>query len=409
MHNQGSLRRRIVAAYVLLACVVCGCFGIAAYVTIQSIENVFIDKRLARAADQLIDRHWRGLPQDLPLNISLFQGAATPVRLKQLPPGVHEIAMDGQALHVFVRDDRGERFFLTDDESDFDSIELNVYVTLAAAFLVCLGLAVLLGRLTASRVIAPVTTLAQAVGQDDETRELPFVGSHDEVGVLARAFAARTEQLQRFLQRERLFVGDVSHELRTPLTIILGAAELLTARLRERPDLLAPAERIMRTAADTTERVGALLLLSRSPEMVDAPRIALAPLIRQEMDRCQSLLADKTLTLSMQASEDVHVHARPELASIAIGNLIRNACQFTEEGYVKVTLEPGRLVVEDTGTGIPSSLRERLFERFVRGSADPSTGSGLGLSIVRRVAEHLGWGIALEDRPGGGSRFILSL
>jgi signal transduction histidine kinase len=73
-----------------------------------------------------------------------------------------------------------------------------------------------------------------------------------------------------------------------------------------------------------------------------------------------------------------------------------------------VKLTPGLVVVEDTGAGIPKSVRDQLFERFVRGSSEAVTGTGLGLAIVKRVAEHLGWDVRLEDRPGGGSRFLLS-
>ena len=223
--------------------------------------------------------------------------------------------------------------------------------------------------------------------------------------MLARAFSARTEQLNRLLARERWFVGDVSHELRTPLTVILGAAEVLCAMAKDRHDLLPVAERIRRTAADSAARVGALLLLSRAPETVGAPRTALIPIIRHEMQRCQPLLDGKPVTMRLDAPVEVHVPARPELAAIAIENLLRNACQFTETGQIGIALAPDRLTVDDTGTGVPPAIRERLFDRFVQ--ADTSTGSGLGLAIVRRVADHLGWQVHFEARPGGGSRFVL--
>ncbi|MDE2297924.1 MAG: HAMP domain-containing histidine kinase [Burkholderiales bacterium] len=409
MRSGGSLRRRIVAAYVLLACAVCTFFAVAAYAAMMTIESRLIDRRLERAAAQVLDRYWRGLPLGVPVNVALYRDHDIPPRLRGLGPGMHEVTEGGPPMQVLVRVDRGLRFVFTDDDTDFENIRLTVYQVLGAAFAACLVLAVVLGRATASRVIAPVTALARAVEQDDGKRVVyPFVQSGDEIGVLARAFSARTEELNRFLARERWFVGDVSHELRTPLTIMLGAAEVLCARLHESADLHATAERIRRTAADTAERVSALLLLSRAPETVDAPRIALTPLIRHEMERCQPLLHRKAVTMTLGAPTEVHVFSRPELAAMALGNLIRNACQFTEEGHVLVALEPGRVVVEDTGVGVPDTIRERLFERFVRASADESTGSGLGLAIVRRVADHLGWDIRFEVRQGGGSRFILS-
>lgn len=411
MRSFWSLRARIVAAYVLLACAVCGAFGFAAFRVIGSVEDRLIDSRLARTADRLAERRQQGRTMDLPPSVTVYSKDTMPPALRGLGPGTYELPTDGISVNVLIRRDAaGETFALTDNDADFESIKGDIYIALGLAFVACLGLAVVLGRATASRVIAPVTALAQAVEADHGPQDFPLLQSTDEMGLLARAFAARTEALQKFLDRERWFVGDVSHELRTPLTVMLGAAEVLQANAADRPDLAEAAGRIRRTAADTTERVGALLLLSRAPETVGAPRTALEPIIRQEMERCRPLLARKDVTMTLDSKGEVHVFGRPELAGIAIGNLIRNACQFTERGRVTVRLEAGRVVVEDTGVGIPPALKERVFDRFVRAHQDvPTGGSGLGLAIVRRVAEHLGWTVTLEEPPGGGSRFILGL
>jgi signal transduction histidine kinase len=133
----------------------------------------------------------------------------------------------------------------------------------------------------------------------------------------------------------------------------------------------------------------------------------LSPLVKQELERCAPLLKDKAVTTRLDVKDEVWILARPELVSIAIGNLLRNACQYTEQGTVTVSLETHCIVIEDSGVGLPESVRSRLFERFVRGHDESIAGSGLGLSIVKRVVEHLGWNIQLEDSPGGGSRFTL--
>ncbi len=402
-----SLRYRIVAAYVLLTCAVCGCFAIVAFFALQAVEDRMIDQRLSQAAPGLIERYRQGLAITEPGEATLYHGRDIPPALTGLKPGVYDTVIGDSAHQALIVDDKGERYAIAQDDSDYERIKRSVYEALAVAVPACLLLAVLLGRITASRVIAPVTALADAVRKEDMTSELPSLRAGDEIGVLARAFAARTNALGTFLARERLFAGDVSHELRTPLTVILGAAELLQARLHGKDELLPIVERVRRTAADTADRIGALLLLSRAPESVDAPRIGLTPLIEQEMERHRPLLEGKPVELQFESSAEVYVFAQPELVGIAVGNLIRNACQFTEQGRVTVRLLVDALVVEDTGVGIPLAIRERLFERFVRGSADPLTGSGLGLAIVRRVADHLGWRVSVEDREGGGSRFIV--
>lgn len=407
MRSDGSLRHRIIAAYVLLALVLCAVFAGAAFFTVEAVEREFIYKRLTVEFDRLIARQRQGISTDLPVDMQLYRGSEIPQAMGQLAPGFHEISVGDNTFDLLVGTDAGERLILLVDDSGFESIETGLVLLLTAAFLSCVLLALLLGRMTASRVIAPLTALADAVQRDAERDALPSLDSHDEVGMLARAFAARTAELHRFLIRERLFTGDVSHELRTPLTVILGAAELLVLKL-DQPQLVDAAERIRRTASEASQRVTALLLLSRAPETIGAPRIALRPLVQYEMERCRPLLAEKPVDLRLDAADEAWVFARPELAAIAVSNLVRNACQFTERGAVIVRLTPEFALVEDTGTGLPQAVRARLFERFVRGRDEHATGSGLGLAIVKRVAEHLGWQLYLEDRAGGGSRFILT-
>lgn len=406
MRPERSLRGRIVATFALLTLIVCAFFAGMVFFSLHEIEKKLIQDRLSAAADWLIARRDRGAPADSPLGIRLVHGHDVPVEMATLAPGFHELTVGRDTVHVIVRTRDGERFVAIDDANDFERIELEIFIGLTVGLALCAMLAVLLGRMTASRIIAPVTALAEAVEKDALNDGTPSNAAKDEIGVLARAFAARTAELQRFLIRERLFTGDVSHELRSPLNVILGAAELIAVRAVDQPDLAAAAERIQRTAAETAERVSALLLLSRSPEVLDAPRIALQPLIEREIERCRPLTSGKPVNLRFDSGNNVHVFARAELAAMAIGNLLRNACQYTECGEVVIHLTREAIVVEDTGPGLPESLRERVFERFVRGSAD-GTGSGMGLAIVKRVAEHLGWTLRLENRTGGGTRFIL--
>lgn len=409
MRREGSLRGRIVAAYALLAVAVCGFFAIVVFFAVQEVEKYLVQKRLASIAEWHIARQQQGVGTELPPGLAVFAGAAIPAAMRALPPGFHELAEGRRTVHVLVgAGGNGERFAAVDEISDFERIEREILRGLVAGILVSALLAALLGRMTASRVIKPVTALADAVTQDTLDERAPSIALNDEIGVLARAFAARSTELRRFLARERLFTGDVSHELRTPLTVILGAAEVLSVRLDDRPELLAIVKRIQRTAQDTTDRVGALLLLSRAPEALDAPRLALVPLVEREIERCRPLLASKPVQLVFEQREETWIFARAELVEMAIGNLLRNACQYTEQGKIEVRLKAGSLVIEDTGPGLPGSVRAQLFDRFVRGADDRESGAGLGLAIVKRIVEHLGWEVQLEDREVGGSRFVLT-
>ncbi|SDG71980.1 Signal transduction histidine kinase [Pseudomonas benzenivorans] len=407
MHPSRSIRGRLIAAYVLLAVIIGGVFAGSAFFVVAEIENELIDERLYRAAELWAASPYRSV-QPPTSDLSFFIGKQVPQPLKQLGLGTHELRLNGRGLHVLIGERHGERYAIVDDQSDFESIESSSYVALGIAFLGGIVLAVLIGRVSASRVILPLTSLASAVQDEPQAASLPGLDATDEIGVLARAIGDRTQQLSLALQRERWFTADVSHELRTPLTIMLGAAEVLSRRLQDRPDLLAMTERISRNASDTAQQVAALLQLARAPEDAEFTRVALRPLIQHEIERCQPLLRGKPLIIQLTADEDVAVQAVPELVTIALSNLLRNACQHTEQGVISVQLDATQIVVEDTGSGLPEAVRARLFDRFVLGG-ESSSGPGLGLSIVKRVTEQLGWTVRHEPGSKGGSRFVLHL
>ena len=411
MKRNLTLQRRITTAFLLMAFVLCSFFSLAAYIAVEVSESQLIDHRLEKEADRLIDQHVNHRPP-VPEEINFFINDAIPAYLRDLPEGMHEVMHEDKEVTVIVRKKGEETFVITDDTSDFEITEVLIFMAITAGFIASLALSLILGMAFARRIVAPVTQLAEAVSNHEAPSALPSLSSQDEIGMLARAFAARTEQLQQFLADEKLFTGDVSHELRTPLTIMLGAAELLETRLSQStdpqsPDNLVVAERIRRIAAEASERVSALLLLSQSPQILGAVPLSIAHVIEREIERYLPLVENKPVDITFTGSSAIQVQARPELAGIAIGNLIRNACLYTERGQILVTLHSDRLVIEDNGPGVPENVRARLFERFVRGADSPHVGSGLGLAIVKRVADHLGWQIHHESPADGGSRFTL--
>jgi signal transduction histidine kinase len=402
-----SFRQRIVVGFALLIAIICALLSVIVVFTFEAIEDYLFSQKLEAELLWQVARIEPGEIPDMRPGRHFFNQTTAPAEYLALAPGYHDLEQGRTATHVWVLDQDGQRFILTSDESDFEDLERVLYQSLVAGWLLCLGISIGLGRLTAGRIIAPVTALANAVLASRPEHELPGLQAPDEIGALARAFAARSVELKGFLTRERLFTGDVSHELRTPLTVSLGAAELISAQA-ENPVVLAAAERIRRATTDMTERVDAFLLLSRTPDLLDAPRISMREVLSRELERHQSQLAGKPVDLEVALpSEEVFVHARPELVAIAVGNLLRNAFQYTASGYVAVRLSSIQLIVEDSGPGLPESVRSRLFERFVRGDNEQMAGSGLGFAITRRITEHLGWQLSLEDPPAGGSRFVL--
>jgi signal transduction histidine kinase len=402
MRPAESLRRRIVVAFLLFGIGASLFFAIIAALAVEGIEVQLVDKRLEAAAAWAVPRQAAGLDVDMPAGLRFQRGDAIPALLRGLDDGVHKVDVGTVRLHVLAGHDRRGNWVLVDHESDYDKIEVVVYSMFAAVFLGFVLLAALLGGFLGTRVVAPIRELAEAVGM--ETAPPALTGRADELGVLARALEAHTAAMRAVLDRERYFTGDVSHELRSPLTVIMGAAEILMQQAS--PGVRAPAERIYRAAHEAAECVTVLLLLARAPELGEQPPVAVGQVAEDEVEKYRPLVAGKPVALRFVDGPDLAVRAPRELCAAAIGNLVRNACQYTDQGEVRVSVLPGRVVVEDTGPGLPPAVVATLGS-----SGCPSSGSGgtgLGLALARRICDFLGAGFDYAPREGGGSRFTIT-
>lgn len=405
MRRVESLRRGITAAFVLFGVVLSLLFAMLAALAVEGIEVHLVDNRLADAAEWALPRRAAGLETALPAGLRFHLGDEIPARLRGLAPGVTDIELDGLGLQVLSGASPQGPYVVVDYESDYEKVELVVYSLFGACFVGCALLAASLGGFVGRRIVLPMRELADAV--TGGAAALPHAGREDELGILARALDARTSQLRAFLDRERFFTGDVSHELRTPLTVIMGAAEILMHDA-EHAAVRGPAARIYRAAREATECVTVLLLLARAPGVGTLAPVSVSAIARREVERHQDLVSGKPVVLRCTGNAEIAVRAPEELCASAIGNLVRNACQYTEQGAVTVWLEPGRIVVDDTGPGLPDAVREVLGQGERTAPSSGSAGTGLGLSLVTRICEYLGATFDYAQRPGGGSRFTIT-
>jgi PAS domain S-box-containing protein len=239
----------------------------------------------------------------------------------------------------------------------------------------------------------------------------------------------RTQELQRALDLERLeaerlraedemkttFLHAVSHDLRTPLAAILGLAVTL-----EREDLtLEPAEardlahRISQNARRLDRMAGDFLDFERLARGVAEPnytRVDVGALIREIVAESE-LVAERQLAVEVAP---IAIRADPAMLERIVENLLANTAKHTPaSARIWVTLTKRahgvELVVEDAGPGVPDDDKERIFEPFRQGAAAATTGSGVGLALVARFAELHGGRAWVEDRPGGGASFHVTL
>lgn len=339
-------------------------------------------------------------------------------------------------LHFFVYHQDEQSYILTYLEDDkivmanypvlaiFEQLEDIFANALRVAVVLSLLIAAIFSQLSSRQITKPLLHLKNAVETDHQNlTQLTHLPS--EVGVLARAIDEKNHKLEQYLKREQLFTGDVSHELRTPLTIIMGASEVLTSQLQNDSHLSEFANRISNTAKETSEIITALLLLSRAPEKLDTPQTSINSIAVSEVERLTYLLRHKAVPCTVSAEKEFAAYVRPELLKMALGNLIKNAFQYTDEGEVIISIDAEKITVTDTGLGIPEALMPLLYERFERlEQSNKSTslptdvsqehtagykveGTGLGLSIVQRIMAHMDWQLTHQANASGGSTFII--
>ena len=332
-------------------------------------------------------------------------GRDTPAEVKKLLPGNYNITIKRTEYRVLVADRNGARYFLLFDmgRHHFQEMEFLLQMSIFALFMTIISSAG--GFWLAGRVTAPVTRLAEQVGNaepKDVIMPLTMLTGNDEVAGLARAFARYHLRLKEFIQREKYFKADVSHELRTPLAIMRGTVEVLeqdeslSAKQREQ------ISRIRRAVQDMTELTAALLLMAHEYQhTAEEPPCNIAEVTLACVEKHQHLIGDRPIRMEVELIAEPHLNVERPLLEIVIGNLIRNALFNTESGNILLRLEAGQLIVSDTGVGMHPDVLARALDRYYKGAS--SAGEGVGLSLVKRICERYGWRITLDSQQGKGT------
>jgi two-component system sensor histidine kinase MprB len=284
---------------------------------------------------------------------------------------------------------------------------------LLGVLLVGIGVAAGLGLLVARSALRPVAELTRAVEDVTRTRDLARrieLSGSDEVARLAGGFNTMLAALQESVLSQRQLVADASHELRTPLTSIrtnvevLARADDLPAPERDRllADLTAQSEELSSLVDDLVE----LARGNQEPDAVEDVR--LDEIVERAVRRAASHSPQIAFATRVEPSL---VRASPDRVDRAVRNLLDNAAKWSSPGAeVEVAVSEGVVTVRDHGPGIEPADLPHVFDRFYRApSARGLPGSGLGLSIVRQVAESHHGSVSAENAEDGGACFTLRL
>ncbi|MGD8522928.1 MAG: HAMP domain-containing sensor histidine kinase [Desulfobacterales bacterium] len=413
-----SLRARIIIAFCVFGAVLGIVYAVAVYISLDFIDDHLIDSRLNEEVGHFIAHHQRysDYPGSRSPYITAYIGTKSmPLyvldMIDGLAEGLHEAHFDEEEYHIAIQRLPGQRdlLYLLYEVSALEFTEkrkVSIRLVLVAGVALMVALGLWIGWLTSRKVIEPVVHLAEQVnrsGPENLPTDLSKNFFNDEVGVLARALEQAIQRVEAFVEREQQFSRDASHELRTPVTVIKGSVELLKKKLsRNEKSVNHPLERIERSVANMENIIETLLWLSREDVAVDQNQnFAVVPVVQETIEQNRYLIGKKPIDIEFVSEDEPQLSIPAALFQIALTNLIRNAAQHTASGTIRVVVMNDRIRVADTGAGIDPDVLKKVTQPHVR--SDRSDSFGLGLFIVQRLCDRLGWGFEIESEVGRGT------
>ena len=264
----------------------------------------------------------------------------------------------------------------------------------------------------AKQALSPIMWLANKFERFDPTgNNMPVINLSEmpkdadwEASVLAKSLSDYAERIKQFVGRERAFTRDVSHELRTPLTVISMAANLIEAEGNLDEYDAKALQRIRNASKDMKELVEVFLSLAReSDQEIEESEVWIEEVVQHEIQQAAMMLEGKDVQVNVIENHDLVLNSSAKVLEVLLGNLIRNAFNYTEQGQVDIIIEQDRVTVKDTGVGMTTQQLEQIYQPFFRAGARPSGGHGVGLTIVKRISTRFNWPVEIESREGQGT------
>jgi signal transduction histidine kinase len=407
-----SLKFKLALTFALFGAMISLLLSLGISLSAHKLGERLMDETLRAELDDYMSRRARNPNSLPPATISIQgyvlakgqSGESLPRELLALQEGSYRLTIGDTPFRVAVADKNGERYFMLFNEQRQQHREEMFSIYLSSGALIMILLSAWVGWWLAGRGVAPIAELARRVGRatpEDDADTVAQGFSRDEIGQLAQVFSGYLKRMRAFIDRERNFTGDVSHELRTPLTIVQGVLELMADGKQSEEKRQERIAKIERANRDMVNLTSALLLMAR--ENTDEPVVQtcdVCEVVAASVEMNRHLLGDKT-------SVEIVCRAHPQLATertllgVVVSNLIRNAFTYTPSGTVLISVEENKVTVSDTGTGIRDNEIGKVFQRHYKGV--DSTGSGIGLSLVKRICDRYQWETVIDSTEGRGT------
>lgn len=419
-----TLRARIGWALLAYSLLLSGAILLHGYITNERIESVVWRALLSGELDRFIEHRSQDPTYPLPHSGTLI-GYAKPLAdsaqdvpppLQSLPPGIYnDIDLGDRRVAALVRDVGPQRIYMTVESAEIERNERSLFGWVAVSALIGAALLVLVIRWLSGRMLRPVSDFAAYVDRlGPELRAYRIAIPEDaglEVATIAAAMNGYLERIDGFVERERTFVDSVSHELRTPIAIIGGAADVMEARDDLSTSARTTLRRIRHTVSDVDQLIATLLVLAKEPRRLQESEetCRLEELLSTLMLDHDYLTQDKALSIELNVVYPSELHAPARVVGVAIANLLRNAIEHSDRGTIEVSVQPAGVVrIRDPGHGMTSEEIGRFYTAMARRSVERS-GPGIGLELIRRICEHLGWTLQLQSVEGQGTLAVLDM
>ncbi len=281
--------------------------------------------------------------------------------------------------------------------------------TLLLTVLLGAGGGFVVSRIVASR-LDRINTRSQAILQGDVTLRMPLVGTGDELDVLSENLNRMLDRIATLMQGMRDVTDDIAHDMRKPISRMRSRIELALMGPRDAEGYREVLVRTIEEADEIVTMFNALLTIATTESGTPGDHfeeLDLAQVVRSAVEIYEPLAEDAGLTLELDADQPVKLSGNPHLITQALANLLDNVIKYAPgSGSVAVELSSdgsvAALSVADSGPGIPDSFRDRALDRFSRAETSRTTpGSGLGLSLVRAVAQLHGGTVVIRDNDPG--------
>lgn len=334
-------------------------------------------------------------------------------RLADLRSGFSTREINGTEWRVYAlpAPEQGVRILVGEQRELRRQLVADIAAGMLLPFIVLVPLIAALVWYGIGRGLLPLERLGHSIERRDPASLTPVAPDPipREVRPLVASINRLFARLRTAFDRERQFTSDAAHELRTPLAALKAHVQI--ARAAEKPADRERALAHLETAADRAAHlVEALLTLARLEIDEDAPQLTPEPesLVDEVISQLSHVATDRDITLRLRAREALPaLRIAPSAFETGLRNLVENALRYAPVGgsvivAFEVTPETVRCEVRDNGPGIPEAELQQVRERFRRGSNAVGHGSGLGLSIVDRIAARYGGAFDLENAAGGG-------